>query len=247
MADLNGDDPGSTGLSRRRLFVFGAAAAAGLIAMPGIVRASNRIAPAPPRVLDVVNTNTGESLRGVAYWADGRYVPDALTALDRLMRDHRSGEIHPIDPRLYDRLREVAQRMGHRGEIHLLSGYRTPETNDVMYEASPGNVAVNSFHSSGRALDLRIPGQSTRNVYRAAMTGQLGGVGFYPRANFVHLDVGPLRTWTDRPTVQSRRRATPVRAEVQPAAKGRPQPAKPAQKATSTRRETPSPVRPTNR
>lgn len=245
MADLNGDDPGSTGLSRRRLLGFGAGLA-GLIAMPGIVRANNRIAPAPPRVLDVINTNTGEALKDVEYWTGGQYVPDALTALDRLMRDHRSGEIHPIDPRLYDRLREVTQRMGYRGQIHLLSGYRTPETNDMMHEASPGNVAVNSFHSSGRALDMRIPGQSTRNVYRAAMNGQLGGVGFYPRSNFVHLDVGPVRTWTDAPPVRARNRATPVRTEPQAASKARQQ-AKPQAKSTPTRRPEPSPVRPTNR
>jgi uncharacterized protein YcbK (DUF882 family) len=217
MADLNGGNPVSARLSRRRLFAFGLGVA-GLVAAPGIVRANNRMVPIPPRVLDVVNTNTGESLKDVEYWSGGQYVPDALTALDRLLRDHRSGEIHPIDPRLYDRVREIAQRMGHRGQIHLLSGYRTPETNDLLHEASPGNVAVNSFHSSGRALDVRIPGQSTRNVYRAAMAGQVGGVGFYPRSNFVHLDVGPVRTWSDTPPVAARQRPTPVRADVQASA-----------------------------
>jgi len=246
MADGNGGDPTVSGLSRRSLFAFGVGLAT-LVAAPGIVRASNRIVPAAPRVLDVINTNTGESLKNVEYWSGGAYVPDALAALDRLLRDHRSGEIHPIDPRLYDRLREVAQRMGYRGQIHLLSGYRTPETNDMMYESAPGNVAVNSFHSRGQALDLRIPGQSVRNIYRAATTGQVGGVGFYPRANFVHLDVGPVRSWSDAARVQARRRATPVKAGPQPKPRAVVQAKPPATRATVVRKPQPSSVRPTNR
>ena len=149
-----------------------------------------------PRIISLLNTNTGESLNNVEYWSGGRYQRDALAALSRLMRDHHNGQVHPIDPRLFDVLADVLRGVDRRGPVHLLSGYRSPETNQWLVEHAPGiGVSPNSFHIEGQAIDLRIPKVPARVLYAAAVQRSVGGVGFYPRSGFVHLDVGPPRTW----------------------------------------------------
>lgn len=176
-------------LARRTVLRVGAAAlGVALVGRPAAARAG-----LPTRRLDLYAVNTGERLRA-EYVVGGRYLPDALDAVSRLMRDHRSGAVHPIDPSLLDALHRLAVRLETTQPIHVVCGYRSPETNRRKLAAGE-RVAANSFHLHGRAVDLAVPGRSSAVVRRAALSLRLGGVGHYPRAGFVHVDTGPVRTW----------------------------------------------------
>lgn len=160
----------------------------------GLVAPSVSWAAAPSaRSIALVNINTGERFRG-AYWERGRYLPDALGELDRLFRDHRTERARPIDPKLFDVLAELRRRLEAGADIHLVSAYRSPETNAAARRKSR-NVARNSLHMHGQAADIRVPGCGVGAVRRAAIALKSGGVGAYPGANYVHLDTGPVRTW----------------------------------------------------
>jgi len=139
------------------------------------------------------NTHTGESVKAV-YWAQGEYVPDALAEIDFVLRDFRSGDVKPIAPRLLDLAAELRRALGSNEPIHVISGYRSPATN-AMLAAHSGGVATHSLHLLGEALDLRLPGRDLRDVRRAALALHAGGVGYYPRSDFVHIDIGRVRTW----------------------------------------------------
>lgn len=178
------------GLTRRSFLGLGlGVAATAAIASP--VEAAVRAMP--ERALHLYNTHTGEWLKTV-YWADGRYLAKSLVQVNRLLRDHRSGEIHPIDPRLLDLMAAVHRKFGNKGAIHIISGYRSPSSNAMLAAASDG-VAQHSLHMSGKAVDIRIPGHSPRIVGKAAKTLRAGGVGTYPASNFVHIDTGRVRYW----------------------------------------------------
>lgn len=140
------------------------------------------------------NLHTGETLDAV-YWETGRYVPDALASAMRVMRDWRNGDEHPIEPRLFDVLHAIQSTLGANRPVQLISGYRSPATN-AMLHAESGQVAVHSQHLLGKASDIRIEGVELANLHRAALSLKAGGVGFYPRSNFVHVDVGPVRQWS---------------------------------------------------
>lgn len=149
---------------------------------------------APPRVLSLVNLHTGERV-SAEYWAKGRYVRDAMRAINHLLRDHRNNAVHPIDPKLLDLVHNLSRKIGRKGAIEIVSGYRSPESNAMLREADQRGVAQNSYHTRGMAIDLRVPKMSTRQLQRAALSLRGGGVGYYPDSNFVHVDVGPLRHW----------------------------------------------------
>ena len=144
--------------------------------------------------LALMNTHTGETL-DVVYRERGQYLTDAMAEIDRVLRDHRSGDVHPIDRGLLDQLDRLAALLdaGTR-PFHVISGYRSPVTNAKLAARSNG-VARHSLHMSGRAIDIRLPGLPLIDVQRTALGMQAGGVGFYPRSNFVHLDVGRVRSW----------------------------------------------------
>lgn len=148
-----------------------------------------------PRIRSVAfdNLHTGERLK-VEYWVDGRYVPDALGAVDRVLRDFRTGETHPIDPRLLDLLDTLGGRLRTREPFQVISGYRSPLTNAMLRGESAG-VAANSLHMQGMAIDLRVPDRALSSVRAAAVSLRGGGVGYYPRSDFVHIDVGRVRYW----------------------------------------------------
>jgi uncharacterized protein YcbK (DUF882 family) len=177
----------------RRRFLLRAAGVAGFLLAP---RASDA-APRPrgdgrPRALAFANLHTGERLE-VAYRERGEYLPDALSSLDHLLRDHRSGEVHPIDPALFDLLFDVRQATG--GSVfEVISGYRSPGTNRML-RAQGGGVAAKSLHLVGKAIDVRLRGVETALLRRAALRLGRGGVGFYPGPDFVHLDTGRVRFW----------------------------------------------------
>jgi len=178
-----------TGLNRRRWLLATAPLCATLIGLP--VAAVAR--PAAARGLAFMNLHTGERLAldqgDLSAWS-----ADMHEAVARLLRDHRSGEVHPIDPQLLSQLKALQGRLGTQQPFHVISGYRSPGTNARLASAS-GGVATRSLHMQGRAIDIRLPGVPLRDVRRAALDLQAGGVGYYERSNFVHLDTGRVRRW----------------------------------------------------
>lgn len=187
---MNQDRTGNHTLSRRLFLGAGLGAAATFAATSPLEAAVRAM---PERALHLYNIHTGEWLKTV-YWADGRYIARALAQANALLRDHRSGDAHPMDPRLLDLMVATHRRLGAKGAIHIISGYRSPATNAMLAAATDG-VAQGSLHMSGKAVDIRIPGASTRTVGRAAKSLKGGGVGTYPGSKFVHLDTGRVRYW----------------------------------------------------
>ncbi len=146
-----------------------------------------------PRFADVHNLHTGDTLRTV-YFENGRYVPEAMSELMKVLRDWRSGEEHLMDPRLFDVMHALRTRLEVSRPFQVVSGYRSKATNDMMHERSPG-VAKNSQHTEGKASDIRLEGVDLTRIRKAALDLGAGGVGYYPVSNFVHVDVGPVRQW----------------------------------------------------
>ncbi|MCC7281539.1 MAG: DUF882 domain-containing protein [Acetobacteraceae bacterium] len=165
-----------------------AAGAAGLAAAPAAVALGMSA-----RRLRIFNVNTNEAFDGI-YWANGRYIPPALATLNQILRDHRANESTAMDPELFDLLHAVALRVGSDDFYHVISAYRTPETNSWKVLKSR-RVARNSQHMEGKAMDLRLPDISTDGIARIALSMHEGGVGLYRRDGFVHLDTGEPRTW----------------------------------------------------
>jgi len=159
--------------------------------MPALARAA--VAAPHERSLRFYNTHTGETLRTM-FWAEGQFIPDALQDINRLLRDHRSNTVAPIDPELIVLLNKVSTQFGSNNVVHVISGYRSPETNRKLAEAS-GGVAKHSMHLEGKAIDVRIPGYDLNELRKAALAQKRGGVGYYPDSRFVHLDTGRVRHW----------------------------------------------------
>lgn len=147
-----------------------------------------------PRSVSFHNLHTGEALDAV-YWDQGRYVPDALAAVNRVLRDYRTGDEHMMDPRLLDLLNAVHGKVEARAPFQVISGYRSPKTNAMLHAHSDG-VARSSLHMQGLAIDVRVEGVELDHLHKAALDLSRGGVGFYPTSNFVHMDVGRVRRWT---------------------------------------------------
>ena len=147
----------------------------------------------PPRRLNVKRAYTEDSFEGV-YWENGRYLRDALGKLDWVLRDLSAEEVTPMDPRLFDVMNTVAQKLEAHEHFEVISGYRVPERNASM-AARSRRVSTVSLHMSGMAADLRLPGRDSYGMARLAAEMQLGGVGLYRRDGFVHLDCGQPRRW----------------------------------------------------
>jgi uncharacterized protein YcbK (DUF882 family) len=173
----------------RRKFLHGVGIST--LALESLARAAPRATA--NRELSFVHTHTGESL-SVVYYQDGAYQPASLERINHLLRDFRTQEIHSIDLRTLDILFEV-QVLADRDEpFQVISGYRSPTTNAALRRSSTG-VAEHSLHVQGRAIDVRLGGVATRRLRDLALQLGKGGVGFYPRSDFVHLDSGPFRFW----------------------------------------------------
>ncbi|CAK0740112.1 Twin-arginine translocation pathway signal [uncultured Gammaproteobacteria bacterium] len=181
-----------TGWDRRDFLRLGGAAlvAATLFDPVESLAAAQR----PVRKLAFLNTHTGERIKA-EYWVKGRYQKDALKAINRVMRDHRTGSVHKMDPRLLDLMFAMQSRLGAKGPFHLVSAYRSPQTNAALRESDSSGVARRSFHVQGKAVDIRMPNLPLSNLYKVALRMRGGGVGCYPESNFVHVDVGPVRRW----------------------------------------------------
>ena len=148
---------------------------------------------APTRRLTVRRSHTADGFSGV-YFREGRYDREALQRLDWVFRDIAGDEVTPMDPRLFDILWTLADRMGSEGGFDVISGYRAPETNAARAQQSR-RVSRVSLHMSGMACDTRIADRDPMRMARLASEMQTGGVGLYRRDGFVHLDCGPARRW----------------------------------------------------
>lgn len=184
--------PANDHLTRRRFLKLGAFLAAGLVLPPSLHAIPRPDARGEHR-LKFFNTHTQERLE-VCYLRDGQYHPEAIEAVNNILRDHRTNEVHPIDLRLLDLLHGIRTKAGQDSCLHIISGYRSPATNAKLRRRSRG-VARKSLHMLGYAVDIRIPGVRTSTVRKIAMGLKQGGVGYYRKSDFVHVDIGPVRTW----------------------------------------------------
>lgn len=192
MKQGHGGNGRSGNIGRRTFLALGiGAAATTLLSDP--VEAALHHATAHERKIALYNTHTGEHLKAV-YWERGRYLPESLHAANHLLRDFRTGKMHRIDPKALDLVAAIHRKLGAKGPVHIISGYRSPETNAWLSSVSEG-VATHSLHMQGQAIDIRIPGHSVHQVGRVARSLRGGGVGTYPDSDFVHVDTGRVRYW----------------------------------------------------
>jgi len=185
-------------VSRRSLLRLGGAAAVSAATLP----AHALTAPAliglrelNARTLSFDCTLTGDKLKNVTYWADGRYEPQALTAINHSLRDFMNGEVHTMDPGLLDVLHRIGSTLETDCRFEILCGYRSPSTNAKLRRNDP-QVATHSLHMTGQAVDFSLPGKRLSLVHKTALAQQIGGVGYYPDADFLHVDTGRVRRWT---------------------------------------------------
>jgi len=146
------------------------------------------------RCISLYNPRTKERFNGV-FWKNGFYDAGALKKIDYLMRDIRADAIKQIDKDLLDLIFSISIKLKPKKPFHVISGYRTPQTNALLLRRGRG-VAKNSYHIKGQAVDMRLPGIKTSVLRMAAYSLKKGGIGYYPRLRFVHIDVGPIRYWS---------------------------------------------------
>ena len=162
-----------------------------------IVPAGATISTPPPEPgyrLRFYHTHTGERL-DLVYRKGDHYLPEALDRLNRYLRDHRTGDVHTYEPAVFDLLHELMAKVGKSGsEIDVICGYRTPWSNEFLRRRSSA-VAQHSLHLQAMAIDIRVPGVETARLRDAALALHRGGVGYYARSNFIHVDVGRVRRW----------------------------------------------------
>jgi uncharacterized protein YcbK (DUF882 family) len=171
----------------RRIFLGAALAAA---SSPAFARRQ----PEKPRVLSLHHLHTDERLT-LTYRKGDHYQRSSLERLNRFLRDFRTGDVTGIDPKLFDMLFDIKQQLGHDdGVFEIVSGFRSPKTNAMLRRTS-GGVARRSLHMSGKAIDIRLSEMPTRRIRDAALNLSRGGVGYYSRSDFVHLDTGNVRRW----------------------------------------------------
>ena len=176
----------------RRMFLAGVTVS---FAAAPLVPARASIGPAGARSLSFHNIHTGEHL-AADYWLNGAYQPDALDAINHVLRDFRTGDVHQIEPRLLDLLALLRGNLETAQPFEVISGYRSPATNAMLRsEHEHSGVASKSLHMQGMAIDIRMPGRALGMVRDAALAMRAGGVGYYPDSDFVHVDVGRIRRW----------------------------------------------------
>ena len=175
--------------SRRRFLQLGLGLSTALI-IPTAAFASNK--PADKK-LALHNLHTGESINAT-YWAEGEYQLSELAAINRILRDHRTGDVMDMDPQLVNLLHLLHDTVDGRKPFDVISGYRSPITNANLHKKSSG-VAKKSFHMQGKAIDVALPRRDLAKLNSAALAMKAGGVGYYPRSGFIHVDTGPVRSW----------------------------------------------------
>lgn len=180
----------SFNITRRKLLI-GGTAAAGMALLPNAAMAS--LSTSRPRVLTLSNLHTGETLK-TEFFNGKSYDKSELARLNHFFRDYRANLTKSIDPHLFDQIYRLQALLETRKPVQLVSGYRSLATNNMLRESGPG-VAKHSYHTKGQAMDFHIDGIALNNIRKAALTMRAGGVGYYPRSNFVHIDTGPVRHW----------------------------------------------------
>ena len=175
--------------TRRNFLLAGTGIAASLLLLPLPLQAKNQ----DERKLSFYNTHTGENTAAV-YWAEGDYLVEGKQEIDEILRDHRTDEIYPIDTDLLDLLYLLQAQVQSNRAFEIISGYRSPATNAALRKKSSG-VAKRSYHMQGKAIDVRLPGCELEKLHQAALALRAGGVGYYPGSAFIHVDVGPYRSW----------------------------------------------------
>ena len=180
-------------INRRQLLKGGLALSA-FFALPTVFMENAAAAlPATARTIRLVNLHTGEKC-GATYWEHGQYLPDAMAALNNVLRDHRTGQVHTIDPALFDLMVTLHNGVQSSAAFEIISGYRSPASN-AMLNAKSNGVATRSLHMDGKAVDLRLADRPLASVRKTALGMKKGGVGYYPESNFVHVDTGRVRQW----------------------------------------------------
>ncbi|KGY12195.1 lipoprotein [Vibrio tubiashii] len=150
--------------------------------------------PDQPRSLALTNLHTREMLE-TCYFDGSNYIDKELNRLNHLCRDFRRNEVYSMDKRLFDHISKIQKELGVNTEVQIISGYRSPATNEALRSKSNG-VAKKSYHMLGQAIDFRLDGVKLKQVKDVARELKLGGVGYYPRSNFIHIDTGPVRYWS---------------------------------------------------
>jgi uncharacterized protein YcbK (DUF882 family) len=174
---------------RRSFLFFAAAAGTTLVVRPD----TSSAAESSTRIIALHSRWSDENFVG-PFFERGKYVPDALAEINHLFRDRHNNNVHQIDVRLLDLLYDFKQRTGYRSSFELVCGYRSASTNRMLRKKSR-RVAKESRHVKGQAADVRFYGMSVNEAHKIALAMQAGGVGYYPKQNFIHLDVGPVRSW----------------------------------------------------
>jgi uncharacterized protein YcbK (DUF882 family) len=164
-----------------------------LIVALAIVPVAATVSKTDERQLSFYHTHTSESLT-VTYYRDGEYVPSALADLNHFLRDFRTDDAVNMDPAVFDILYDIQIASGSVGTYQIISAYRSPATNEMLRGNSNG-VARNSQHLLGRAIDVRLTDLDTAELRDVALSLQRGGVGYYSKSDFVHVDTGRVRQW----------------------------------------------------
>jgi len=180
-------------INRRRFLQFGVAAATSLILPDALGNIRIDTPVAPERKLSLLNLHTGESITAT-YWAEGEYQNSELAAINNILRDHRTGDVHSMDSGLLELLNTLHHKLDARESFQVISGYRSPKTNAKLSKKSKG-VAKKSLHMQGKAIDIRLPGCALSDLQKAALSCRKGGVGYYPKSDFIHIDTGRVRRW----------------------------------------------------
>jgi uncharacterized protein YcbK (DUF882 family) len=175
--------------SRRTFLFFSAGASAALVMRPDTSSAVS----GTRRTIALHTRWSNETFAG-PYFEQGSYVSTALEEIDNLFRDRHNQIVHHIDVRLIDLLYAFKQRADYRGSFEIACGYRSAATNRMLMRHGV-HAAKDSLHIKGQAVDVRFDGLSLKKAHQIAIDMQLGGVGYYPRPNFIHLDIGPVRAW----------------------------------------------------
>lgn len=180
----------ATTISRRKFLTSSSVVFAASF-FPHIIQASTE--NSLERTLNFINLHTDESL-SCCYWSNGKYNQSGLADINHILRDHRANESLEIDNRLLDFLHTLHQLTGSKAPFHVISAYRSPKTNEKLRQQSNG-VAKRSLHMQGKAIDVRLPDIELAQLRSAALSLEAGGVGYYEKSNFLHLDLGKPRSW----------------------------------------------------
>jgi uncharacterized protein YcbK (DUF882 family) len=178
-------------ISRRRFVMGTAAVLAASVAVPIITRPA--YASAQARSLSFYHTHTGDKLT-IDYHDGLGYIPDSLGEINQYLSDFRTGESHPIDPKLLDILHHLKKVSNSDGVFEVISGYRSPATNSKLRNKSNG-VAKRSLHMQGKAIDIRLTDCDTHTLHKTCRSLAKGGVGYYRKSDFIHVDTGRVRYW----------------------------------------------------